>query len=120
MDRALICGPLRSSLLMRLRQVSVDEVAHVLPVRSEHAAGATARPIETERRDPSYDVRAAQVVRAARVAEAGATGIGVVRQEQREVADEARVDLYQVRMGDVTRPAGRVLPRRGGRERLLQ
>src|SRR5438552_8517353 len=84
--------------LAGLLQVLSHEIQHVLPVQAEHAAGAGAIAVEPERRHAGDHVARAEVVRPARVAEAGAARRGVVREQQGEGAGEPRVDLDEVRL----------------------
>src|SRR5438094_4605299 len=80
------------SQAFRLLQVLSYEIQHVLPVQPEHATGAGAVPIESERRDPGDHVARGEVVRAARVTEARAAGRGVVREQQGVIPHDAAVD----------------------------
>jgi hypothetical protein len=59
----------------------IEVVSLVDPV---HAAGAGTVAVEAERRDARDDPRVPEEVRAPRVAEAGAAGRMVVRQEQQK------------------------------------
>src|SRR6266516_5378943 len=90
---ALVQHPLNRRSLV---QILAHEIQNVLAVETEHAPGATARPVEPERGHAGDDVAAADVIWTARVANACAAARGVVGQEQREVSCKAgRVDLYE-------------------------
>src|SRR5262245_18504416 len=79
-------------------QKRLYEIENVCSVEPEHSARAAARAVQGERGDACDDVAGAEEIRAAGIAEAGAARAVIVREEQREVAGEARVDLNQVRL----------------------
>jgi putative ABC transport system permease protein len=98
----------------------LKEVQVVGPVHSIHAAGSGAIAIEAVGGHAGDDIRIVDEVRPAGIAEAGAASRGVVRQQDREVAGEAGVDLQQVRPRQhphalVVREKGRLI-----RKALLQ
>ncbi len=79
--------------------MSGDEIEHVLAVESEDAAGARAVTVDAEGGHASDDVGITDKVRAAGITKAGSAGVGVVREQQREVARKAGdVDLQQARI----------------------
>src|SRR5574338_1393100 len=93
----------------RLREsveVLVYKVAHVLAIEPEYPASAAAAVVAPEGRHRRDHVAAAEVVRTAGIAEAGAPGRRVVREQQREVSGVPGVDLQQMRFGKHTEPFG--------------
>src|SRR2546426_3175560 len=90
----------------RLLQVAVHEIQHVLPVETEHSARSAAGSVEAEGRDACDDVALAQEIRTTGITEAGTSGGVIVREEKREVARKARVDLDQMRLGEHSYPRG--------------
>src|SRR5207248_11262805 len=81
-----------------LSQVLPHEAQHILPVEAEHASGPTARAVQPERRHAADHVARADEVGPARVADARAPCGCIVREQQREIAHDAPVDLNQVRL----------------------
>lgn len=72
-------------------------------IHAEDAARARAVAVDPERGDTANDIAAANEVWTARVAEAGAARVGVIRKQDRIVAGETwRVDLDQTRGRHIT------------------
>src|SRR5439155_1377347 len=69
-------------------------------VQTVDAASACTVAVQAEGGDTTDDVRRPDEVRAARVTEAGAAGVRVVREQEREVADDPAVDLIELRVRD--------------------
>ena len=61
-----------------LLQETIDKIQDVLPVGAEHTARSATSRVHTEGGYPSYDIGITQEIRAARVAEAGASRVGVI------------------------------------------
>src|SRR2546429_4741786 len=88
------------SSMRLLSQVLSHKVEHVLPVEAEHAPRAAARAVQPERGHAADHVARPDEVGPARIAEAGAPGGRVVREQQREIPHDAAVDLDQMRLGE--------------------
>ncbi len=90
---------LRHPLILSGHSLDVlsDKIQDVLSVHAEDASCATASSVEAERGYSGYDAAGTQEVWPAGVAEARAARRGVVRQQQREIPRETRIDLDKVR-----------------------